>query len=125
MLVDGEPLPLEPGEVEWDTLVWGYVRRWRATIQGRPAGVVRYTIGESEYAYSVDEYAEPAWAREAVVDHVFVDRFDPGPGREWGEEPFMGGTLAGVARRLDHIVELGANVLRRSPIFPSPTTTTT
>ena len=36
MLVDGEPLPLEPGEVEWDTLVWGYVRRWARDDPGPP-----------------------------------------------------------------------------------------
>jgi glycosidase len=120
--VDGERSPLEPADVEWDTLVWGYVRRFRATIAGRPAGtIVRYAIGDAEYAYSVDEYAPPAWAREAVVYHVFVDRFDPGPGREWGEEPFMGGTLAGIIGRLDYLAELGVTALWLSPIFPSPT----
>ena len=122
LTVDGDRIPLEADEVEWDTLVWGYVRRYRAMVAGRPAGsIVRYAIGDVEYAYSVDDYAAPAWAREAVVYHVFVDRFDPGPGREWREAPFMGGTLAGVIRRLDYLADLGVGALWLSPIFPSPT----
>jgi cyclomaltodextrinase len=122
LTVDGDRIPLEADEVEWDTLVWGYVRRYRAMVAGRPAGsIVRYAIGDVEYAYSVDDYTAPAWAREAVVYHVFVDRFDPGPGREWGEAPFMGGTLAGVIRRLDYLADLGVGALWLSPIFPSPT----
>lgn len=121
--VDGEAVPLAAIEPEWDTLVWGYVRRYRATIPGRPAGtIVRYAIGgDDEHAYYVDDDPPPAWARDAVVYQVFVDRFDPGEGRTWAKEPFMGGTLAGVTRRLDHVAELGANVLWLSPIFPSPT----
>jgi cyclomaltodextrinase / maltogenic alpha-amylase / neopullulanase len=122
LVVDGETAQLEAGEVEWDTLVWGYVRSYRATIPGRPAGtIVRYGIGDEEHAYCVDDYAPPTWVRESVVYHVFVDRFDPGPGRKWDAEPFMGGTLAGVIRRLDYLAELGINVLWLSPIFPSPT----
>jgi cyclomaltodextrinase len=122
LTVDGEPVPLELGEVEWDTLIWGYVRRFRAEISSRPANtVVRYTVDGEESAYCVDEYEPPEWARNAVVYHVFVDRFDPGPRREWGSEPFRGGTLAGVARRLDYIRDLGFDTLWLSPIFPSPT----
>jgi cyclomaltodextrinase / maltogenic alpha-amylase / neopullulanase len=121
LVVDGVSVPLEPAGVEWDTLVWGYIRHLRATIDGRPAGTVRYRVGDEEQAYAVDDYRPPRWAREAVVYHVFVDRFDPGPGREWGEEPFRGGTLRGVLRRLDHIVSLGATAIWLSPIFPSPT----
>jgi cyclomaltodextrinase / maltogenic alpha-amylase / neopullulanase len=122
LTLDGDRVELERGEVEWDTLIWGYVRRFRATFPGRPANtVVHYAVDGDEFAYCVDEYEPPEWARNAVVYHVFVDRFDPGPGREWGKEPFMGGTLAGVTRRLDYIRDLGFDVLWLSPIFPSPT----
>lgn len=122
LTVDGERVPLEPGDVDWDTLIWGYVRRFSATLPGRPANtVVTYAVDDEEHAYCVDQHEPPQWAREAVVYHVFVDRFDPGPEREWGSEPFLGGTLAGVARRLDYIRELGFDVLWLSPIFPSPT----
>jgi cyclomaltodextrinase / maltogenic alpha-amylase / neopullulanase len=122
LLVDGEPVPLERDGVDWDTLLWGYVRRLRATIGGKPAGtVVRYRVDDEERAYVVDDYRPPRWAREAVVYHVFVDRFDPGPGLEWGEEPFRGGTLRGLVGRLDHVADLGATAIWLSPIFPSPT----
>ena len=120
--VDGERVALERGDAEWDTLIWGYVSRFRTTVAGRPAGdVVRYAVDGEEFAYCVDDYGPPAWSRDAVVYHVFVDRFDPGPGREWGREPFLGGTLAGVTRRLDYIRNLGFDALWLSPIFPSPT----
>jgi cyclomaltodextrinase / maltogenic alpha-amylase / neopullulanase len=122
LLVDGELVPLERDGVEWDTLLWGYVRRLRATLGGKPAGtVVRYRVDDEEHAYVVDDHGPPRWAREAVVYHVFVDRFDPGPGREWGEEPFRGGTLRGLLGRLDHFADLGATTIWLSPIFPSPT----
>src|SRR5438105_2621387 len=32
-----ERRPLEPAGVEWDTLVWGYVRRYRGTIPAQSA----------------------------------------------------------------------------------------
>jgi cyclomaltodextrinase / maltogenic alpha-amylase / neopullulanase len=122
LTVEGERVELERGHVEWDTLIWGYVRRFRATVPGRPANtVVRYAVDSDEFAYCVDDYEPPEWARNSVVYHVFVDRFDPGPGREWGTEPFMGGTLAGVTRRLDYIRDLGCDALWLSPLFPSPT----
>jgi cyclomaltodextrinase len=122
LTVDGEPVPLERRDVEWDTLIWGYVRRFSAEISGRPANtVVRYSVDNEESAYCVDEYKPPEWARNAVVYHVFVDRFDPGPSGDWGAEPFMGGTLAGVSRRLDYLRDLGFDALWLSPIFPSPT----
>ena len=122
LTVEGERVALEPAEVEWDTLIWGYVRRFRATVPGRSANtVVRYSVDGEQAAYCIDEHEPPAWAREAVVYHVFVDRFDPGPGHRWSREPFMGGTLAGVARRLDYIRDLGFDTLWLSPIFPSPT----
>ena len=35
------------------------------------------------FTYQVDRLVPPQWAREAVIYHIFVDRFDPGPGREW------------------------------------------
>ena len=35
------------------------------------------------FAYHVDNFAPPQWAREAVIYQVFVDRFYPGDGRDW------------------------------------------
>lgn len=84
----------------------------------------------------------PDWHLESVVYQVFPDRFasaglevDP-PGwalrRGWEEPPtgrgpetpyeWFGGDLVGVAERLEHVANLGANVLYLTPIFPASST---
>ena len=132
--VEGEERrPLELVAVEWDTLVWGYVRRYRGTIAGRPDGdVVRYRLGVGDrvaddgqtHAYVVDEAEMPEWARTAVVYHVFVDRFFSGDAATWPRPGTLaeryGGTLEGLRQKLDHVSELGADVVWLSPIHPSP-----
>ena len=81
--------------------------------------------GTHTFTYSVDRLGPPSWARDAVIYHVFVDRFYPGNGRDWLQTGnllgFCGGTLWGLAEKLDYIADLGANCLWLSPIFPSPT----
>jgi cyclomaltodextrinase / maltogenic alpha-amylase / neopullulanase len=135
----GRATVMEPLGVEWDTLLWGYVRRFEAALPGRPAGsVVRYRIGAASpsgvevmadegryHAYYVDDDPPPDWTREAVIYQVFVDRFYPGDGKQWRKPEnlsgFYGGTLRGVTQKLDFIASLGANTLWLSPVFPSPT----
>jgi len=77
------------------------------------------------FAYGVDRLGPPAWARQAVIYQVFVDRFYPGHGRSWLQTTdlrgFCGGTLWGLAEKLDYVAGLGINCLWLSPIFPSPT----
>lgn len=135
----GIAAPMEAAGVEWDTLLWGYVRRFRVSLPGQPAGtVLRYRLSaEGEpaggetfadlgayYAVYVDNDPLPGWTRDAVVYQIFVDRFFPGEGRSWlhPESPagFYGGTLRGITQKLDYLAELGANVLWLTPIFPSP-----
>ena len=172
---NGQVLMLKQTGVVWDTLVWGYVAVWQATLPAQPEGVVvRYRIGAwasdgpevfadspdrhiaaqraahaffhgqpipplsitpqagetdgkriQTFAYSVDRFGPPSWARDAVIYHVFVDRFFPGSGRDWLQTGdllgYCGGTLWGLAEKLDYIADLGANCLWLSPIFPSPT----
>jgi glycosidase len=75
------------------------------------------------FSYHVDRLAPPAWAREAVIYQVFVDRFYPGDGHAWLQtrdlSGFCGGTLWGVLEKLDYIGALGATCLWLSPIFVS------
>ncbi len=76
------------------------------------------------FAYGVDRLAPPAWAWQAVIYQVFVDRFYPGRGRDWIQthdlRGFCGGTLWGLAEKMDYVADLGATCLWLSPIFPSP-----
>jgi cyclomaltodextrinase / maltogenic alpha-amylase / neopullulanase len=73
------------------------------------------------------------WPADAVVYHVFVDRFADGdapetqvagtpedPGYAKALTDWMGGDLAGVLDRLDHIVASGANTIWLSPVTPGP-----
>ena len=85
--------------------------------------------------------APPAWAGEAVVYQVFPDRFARSAGQDsrdvpewavpagWDQTPrlepgvisrqLFGGDLDGITERLDHIAELGANVVYLTPFFPA------
>ena len=43
--INGYATPLEPVNSEWDTFLWGYIRRFRGEIPGQSAGtVVRYRM---------------------------------------------------------------------------------
>lgn len=79
----------------------------------------------TQFKFKVDRHSPPEWLKEAVIYHIFVDRFFPGTGVDWVQttdvgKPF-GGTLWGVEQKLNYIAELGATALWLSPIFPSPT----
>ena len=102
MNVDGKETTFElvPGESVWSTLEWRYVRHWYGQIPPQPNGTtLRYRIGgrvmgsdrwvfadnqarvlseATEFAISVDGYDMPMWARDAVIYHIFLDRFYPG-----------------------------------------------
>jgi cyclomaltodextrinase / maltogenic alpha-amylase / neopullulanase len=134
----GWATPMEPVGVEWEVLEWGYVRRFRATLPGQPAGtVVRYRLAAGAlngdemfadqgtfYGFYVADDPLPEWARQAVVYEIFVDRFSPGNGKAWlkPENPagFYGGTLRGVTEKMDYLTGLGVDVLWLTPIFRSP-----
>ncbi len=77
------------------------------------------------FTLSVDCLTTPDWAREAVIYHLFVDRFFPGGGRDWTQTDdlngFCGGTLWGVAEKLDYLVDLGVTCIWLSPVFCSET----
>lgn len=83
----------------------------------------------------------PQWAVDGVVYQVFCDRFAPGgvelpdPLPAWvvpaswdtpvaantpdGVRQLYGGTLWGIRDHLDHLVELGVDVLYLTPFFPA------
>jgi len=85
--------------------------------------------------------APPAWGREAVMYQVFPDRFARSAAADarelpewalpaaWGDPvihqgpgtgtQFYGGDLDGVREHLDHLVDLGVNLLYLTPVFPA------
>ncbi|MBK8024446.1 MAG: alpha-amylase [Chloroflexi bacterium] len=77
------------------------------------------------FAYRVDTYRAPEWAKQMVMYHLLIDRFYPGGGRGWTQtsnlRAFCGGTLWGAAEKLDHIARLGCDAIWLSPPWESPT----
>ncbi|MYC75636.1 alpha-amylase [Candidatus Poribacteria bacterium] len=148
MDVDGEESTFEltSSESVWNSLEWRYLRHWRGQIPPQPSGtVVRYRIGgrivgsdgwifadnqarmlseATEFAICIDDSDVPQWVREAVIYHIFLDRFYPGDGVPWKKPTnlsgFFGGTLRGAIQKLDYIQSLGCNVIWLSPVFASP-----
>ncbi|MDP2975741.1 MAG: glycoside hydrolase family 13 protein [Anaerolineales bacterium] len=131
--------PFEQTGIEWDTLTWGYLTSWRAWTPPQPSGtVVRYQVmavptgggghiladGGTTFSFLVDNDPPPAWAREAVVYQIFLDRFHPGNGNGWrparSPAEFYGGTLCGVTEKMNYLADLGVNCLWLSPCFSSP-----
>lgn len=131
---------------EWDTVAWDYVQVWEGVVPPQPAEtMVRYQLAArragvkewvyadnqalsagaaTEFAFWVADDPSPAWAAEAIVYHVFLDRFNPGEGRAWQQPEtlagFYGGTLRGVLEKLEYIAGLGFNAIWLSPLFASP-----
>ena len=148
MNANGEETTFElvPGEPIWCTLEWRYVRHWHGQIPPQASGtVIRYKIGgrvvgsdswifadnqarvlsdATEFAISIDDCDLPTWARDAVIYHIFLDRFYPGDGVPWKKPTnlsgFFGGTLRGAVQKLDYIQSLGCNAIWLSPLFASP-----
>ncbi|HVU13844.1 MAG TPA: alpha-amylase family glycosyl hydrolase [Phototrophicaceae bacterium] len=95
-------------------------------FHGHPVNEIPPSVGQSAgatFAYHVDTFTVPKWAREAVIYQILTDRFYPGDGKEFLQtsalnQP-MGGTLLGVRDRLGYIADLGATCLWLSPAWVS------
>jgi glycosidase len=60
-----------------------------------------------------NSFSQPAWWKESVVYQVYPASFKDSNGDRWGD-------LKGVTSKLDHIKELGANIVWCSPFCKSP-----
>ncbi len=89
------------------------------------------------------KYVTPDWAKGGIIYHIFVDRFNKGEDKnakfekngvlkKWGEEvtivdsdgvfranDFYGGNFQGIIDKLDHLKDMGVNIIYLSPIFKS------
>ena len=97
--------------------------------------------GADDFALALADGA-PAWHASSVVYEIFPDRFASSGARheaprwavqrDWGRLPegrgpntsreWFGGDLPGIESRLDHIVDVGANVIYLTPFFPAGST---
>ena len=142
-----QKMPFTRSHLAWNSIAWTYVQEWQVTLPPHSEGVMlRYRIGartdnselitfSDNQAISPDEATQysiwygrncnPAWAKEAIVYQVFVDRFNPGKGKDWIQTSDIckhyGGTLAGVIEKLPYIKAMGFNAIWPTPIFDSPT----
>jgi glycosidase len=142
----GHALAMSHMETEWVSILWDYVTWWEAELPPVPAGTkVRYKIEARDTARGTSVFADsgaatshkatrfsflvgdaepPEWARDAVIYHIFVDRFHPGSGKPFADprdlRGFYGGTIRGVTGQMDYIASLGATAIWLSPIFASP-----
>ncbi len=80
------------------------------------------------FAYTVEESEPrlPAWARDAIIYQIFLDRFrTSAPDGTFPEglkrTQIHGGTLQGVIDGLPYLADLGVNCLWLSPITPAET----
>lgn len=148
---NGFAVELQPAGIQWDNLIWDYVTIWRGELPPQPSSVlVQYRLegwraGAASfwsremnldrtvertalYGYVVDTHTVPEWSQEAIVYHVFADRFaglPPAVASRWLEpadmERFVGGTIRGVIDQLAYIRDTGANTLWLSPVFVTTT----
>ena len=105
-------------------------------------GLQDFDVPDADDFVATPDPGGPEWHLESVVYQVFPDRFasarldveapewaiprgwDEPPTGRGPETPFewFGGDLVGLAEHLDHVAELGANVLYLTPIFPAGST---
>ena len=133
----GSVMPLQYVGDEWDTVLWGYVRRFKVELPGQAEGaLLRYRLsaagggGEvfaddgAYFACYIADDPTPIWTQRSVVYQIFVDRFFPGEYNSWNQPEslsgFYGGTLRGIGDKLTYLNELGVNALWLTPIHPSP-----
>ncbi len=132
-------LPMENLSVSYRWLLAGGDTGY-AWLNGR--GLVGTEVaGADDFRLALDPGA-PAWHTSSVVYEIFPDRFASSGAeraappwavrRGWDALPegrgpntpseWFGGDLPGVEQHLDHIEELGANVIYMTPFFPAGST---
>ena len=76
------------------------------------------------FNYHVDTMQPPAWARNAIIYQVFIDRFYAGDGKHFQQSDdhnaVFGGTLWGVRDKLDYLADLRINCIWLSPVWATP-----
>ena len=121
-------------------LIYGYKNRNRLFFTDKKNSYPKFQFSVSDF-----KYPEPEKYYGGIIYHIFVDRFNRSKNQtlrdgkifvkkwesalpEYPEYPgapvknnyFYGGTLWGIAEKLDYLKSLGVTILYLSPIFKSP-----
>lgn len=101
------------------------MRHFQSIPDDAPIVLTDHFPGQRVFNVHVDTLVPPAWANDAIIYHIFLDRFYPGDGRDWQQTDdlgkIFGGTLHGVHDKLDYIAELGVNCIWLSPTWATST----
>lgn len=141
---NGQVVSMSFSHVEWDAQAGQYTDWWHGSIPTQPEGtVVKYKVAAwhsgggdivfadnnvnssaeaTEFAYYSSDFESPEWAKDAVIYHIFVDRFydgDPTNNIDYtGElDGYMGGDLQGIRDNLSYLDDLGVTAIWLSPVF--------
>ena len=58
------------------------------------------------------------WFKNAIIYHIFIDRFAGFSKKEgWNRPDFLGGNIRGIINKLHYLKELGVNTLWISPFY--------
>lgn len=120
-------------------MLYGYRRGQEIFLTTREQGDL------FRFSFSEFSYAPPAMWYGGILYHIFVDRFCRGgdvpvrdgavveqnweegipeypayPGAPLKNNTFYGGTLYGIAEKMDYLQSLGVTLLYLSPVFDSP-----
>jgi alpha-glucosidase len=121
--------------------------RWLITGEGyyywlNAEGLVSHDTSDAHDFAIVAGSVAPSWPSKSVIYQVFPDRFAASNRkyelptwavpRKWDAKPegrskntpfeYFGGDLWGIIERLEHLQDLGVNVLYLTPVFPSGST---
>jgi len=123
---DCTEIAFEPAGLSWDTLIWAWVREWRAQLPPQPEGTLlryqiyaRFPTAESaptggqllfadcqsrepqeaqQFAIWYGKDGVPAWSETARIYQIFVDRFSPGEGKDWLQQENLARPFGGTLR---------------------------
>jgi glycosidase len=57
------------------------------------------------------------WFKNAIIYHIFIDRFAGCTSDKWNEPVFLGGTIKGITKHLPYLDRLGVNTIWLSPFY--------
>lgn len=61
--------------------------------------------------------ANTDWFRNAIIYHIFIDRFAEYSSNDPGKPEFIGGSIKGITGKLDYLSDLGITCLWLSPFY--------